>query len=539
MGTGKTIVLVDGEAPPRFIPSTRFTLALMVFFAFMIQYSQRVNLPIAIVCMVNRTKPMENPLIFNRSTITTTTINTHLDINNDYDPMTIQSTTIKTIIHTIQKTGFLREKQFNWVELQQQILLGGYWAGYIFTQVPGGWLAINIGAKWVYAGSLSISSLATLALTSLYLMPSTHFTLLFILRFIIGLAHGVLFPATIALWSVWAVPQERSTLASIGFCGTHLGTSLTMLLGGILCRYLYAGWMYIFTFSGLLGFVWLFLWILLAADSPTTHPSISNHERDYICNFTGSTGKKRSMSLASMPWKNILQSKPLIALFISHIANLFGLFFFLTNLGKILTELLRVPTQFTGYILAFGFFLTLLSSLSSGIIADNLVRANVMTLTNARRLFNSLTSFLPVLCMVSLYFCDQSQQLLGIATVLVFLASSGLGYGSGYCVNFADIVPAYSGVIFGLANTFASLAGLTGNLVAGMIVKKPILEQWRKLYVMFGIVYFIGGLVFLLFGTAVPRKWAKFQSANANTQEKKLNDEEVMPMNEKLQEVKA
>lgn len=278
-------------------------------------------------------------------------------------------------------------------------------------------------------------------------MPNTHFIFLFILRFIIGLAHGVLFPATIALWSVWAVPQERSTLASIGFCGTHLGTSMTMLLGGILCRYLNAGWMYIFTLSGLLGFVWLMLWILLTADSPTTHPSISNHERDYICNLTGNTGKKRSMSLASMPWNNILRSKPLIALFISHIANLFGLFFFLTNLGKILTELMRVPTQFTGYILAFGFFLTLLSSLSSGssaptlpslllvkkhvllflgIIADNLVRANIMTLTNARRLFNSLTSFMPVLCMVSLYFCDQSHQLLGIATVLVFLASSGM-----------------------------------------------------------------------------------------------------------------
>ena len=374
MGTGKTIVvLVDGEAPPRFIPSTRFTLALMVFFAFIVQYSQRVNLPIGIVCMVNRTKPTDHHPLFSNGTM-----------NNNDDPMIIPSTTIRSLLQTIQKSGFLLEKQFHWVEWQQQILLGGYWAGYIFTQVPGkvlfffsfssisfdldlgGWLATNIGAKRVYAGSLTISSFATLALTSMYLMPSTHFTLLFILRFIIGLAHGVLFPATIALWSVWAVPQERSTLASIGFCGTHLGTSVTMLLGGILCRYLHAGWMYIFTISGLLGFVWLALWMWLTADSPTTHPSISNHERDYICDLTGNTGKKRTMSLASMPWKNILRSKPLIALFITHIANLFGLFFFLTNLGKILTELLRVPTQFTGYILAFGFFLTLLSSLSSG-----------------------------------------------------------------------------------------------------------------------------------------------------------------------------
>ncbi len=111
----------------------------------------------------------------------------------------------------------------------------------------------------------------------------------------------------------------------------------------------------------------------------------------------------------------------------------------------------------------------------------------------------------------------------------------GLGYGSGYCVNFADIVPAYSGIIFGLANTFASLAGVIGNIVAGIIVNKPVLEQWRKLFVMFGIVYFIGGLVFLLFGSAVPRKWAKFQVVN-NDEEKKLNDDEIVPMNEQSQE---
>ena len=115
---------------------------------------------------------------------------------------------------------------------------------------------------------------------------------------------------------------------------------------------------------------------------------------------------------------------------------------------------------------------------------------------------------------------------------LVLICLLGLGYGSGYCVNFADIVPAYSGIIFGLANTFASLAGLIGNIVAGIVVNKPILEQWRKLFVMFGIVYFIGGIVFLLFGTAVPRKWAKFQINNNTKEEKKLNDEETVPMNE-------
>jgi MFS family permease len=108
----------------------------------------------------------------------------------------------------------------------------------------------------------------------------------------------------------------------------------------------------------------------------------------------------------------------------------------------------------------------------------------------------------------------------------------GLGYGSGYCVNFADVVPAYSGIVFGFANTFASLAGLTGNIVAGMIVTKPVLEQWRKLFVMFGIVYFVGGLIFLCFGSAVPRKWAQFKSVPDAQVEAKLTEEEAMLMQE-------
>lgn len=290
---------------------------------------------------------------------------------------------------------------------------------------PGGWLATTIGAKWVYATSLGTSSIATLAMTVMYLLPSTHFPTMFVLRLLTGLAHGVLFPATVALWSVWAVPEERSTLASIGFCGTHLGTSLTMLLGGLLCRYMNAGWMYIFIISSALGFTWFVLWVLLTADSPVKHKSISDQEKNYILTKTGSTGKKRSVSLGSIPWGKMARSKPLIALMITHNTNLFGLFFFLTNLGKILNELMRMPPQYTGYILALGFFLTLLSSLSSGIITDRLVKSKVLSLTSARKIFNSLTSFIPVLCMILLCFCDQNHKLIGVLTVLLFLAGSG------------------------------------------------------------------------------------------------------------------
>ena len=60
-----------------------------------------------------------------------------------------------------------------------------------------------------------------------------------------------------------------------------------------------------------------------------------------------------------------------------------------------------------------------------GIIADRLVRAKKLSLTNVRKLFNSLASFIPCVCMVVLCFCDQSRQVLGVIMVVIFLFGSG------------------------------------------------------------------------------------------------------------------
>lgn len=133
MTTTKSIVLVDGEAPPRLVPSKRFTLALLVFFAFYMQYAQRVNLPIGIVCMANRTKLHEQRI----SLATTSTTENNVAVHIADDRIYLKSTTIAPIMNKIEKFGFLQEKQFNWIQLQEQILLGSYWAGYIFTQIPG------------------------------------------------------------------------------------------------------------------------------------------------------------------------------------------------------------------------------------------------------------------------------------------------------------------------------------------------------------------------------------------------------------------
>ncbi len=92
-------------------------------------------------------------------------------------------------------------------------------------------------------------------------------------------------------------------------------------------------------------------------------------------------------------------------------------------------------------------------------------------------------------------------------------------HGAGYVVNFADLAPAYSSIIFAATTTVATIGAVGSNFIAGLIIKRPILEDWRKLFILFAFVYTIGGIVFVIFGSGVPRKWAVFNAKNLKANE--------------------
>lgn len=107
--------------PPRLIPSTRFILALLVSFALFVQYAQRVNLAMAIVCMVNRT-----------------------GVHSLATNISAANMTMK------HGPSFLSEKQFRWTEFQQQIVLGAHWIGYILSLGPGLPMTVRLTLKLIH-----------------------------------------------------------------------------------------------------------------------------------------------------------------------------------------------------------------------------------------------------------------------------------------------------------------------------------------------------------------------------------------------------
>lgn len=125
-------------APPyRLFCSHRLILVCMIFLCLLNLYLQRVGMSVAIVCMVN-----------------------HTAIRQSNDSISNSS----SICHglSFNKTSPSKDGPFKFDKLEQGHILGGFFYGYLISQIPGGLLAEKFGGKKIFLIFSSISTLATL-----------------------------------------------------------------------------------------------------------------------------------------------------------------------------------------------------------------------------------------------------------------------------------------------------------------------------------------------------------------------------------------
>ena len=163
---------------PSFVFSIRFLLAILAFVAYAAQYAQKINMSVAIVCMIKHNDTAhQNDFIGNSSSI-----------------QVISDSTCET---GISKKGKQFNGEFEWNKQLQGFILSTYFVGYLITEIPGGWLSLKFGSKIVLAVALLIASLMTILLP---FAARINVVLLIVCRFIIGLAHGVVWPAFSGFW---------------------------------------------------------------------------------------------------------------------------------------------------------------------------------------------------------------------------------------------------------------------------------------------------------------------------------------------------
>ncbi|KAM9018777.1 sialin isoform 4-T4 [Ara ararauna] len=311
---------------------------------------------------------------------------------------------------------------------------------------------------------------------------------------------GVTFPAMHSMWSSWAPPLERSKLLSISYAGAQLGTVVSLPLSGLICYYM--NWIYVFYIFGALGVLWWFFWMWLVSDTPETHRSISHAEREYIL----SSLKDQLSTQKSVPWRPILESLPLWAIVVAHFSYNWTFYTLLTLLPTYMKEILRFDAQENGFLSALPYFGCWLCIILSGQIADYLRQNQNLSTVCVRKCFTLIGMIGPAVFLVAAGFigCNYA---LAVAFVTISTTLGGFCT-SGYSINHLDIAPSYAGILLGITNTFATIPGMVGPVIAKNLTHNNTVGEWQTVFYIAASINLFGAIFFALFASGEVQDWA-------------------------------
>lgn len=152
---------------------------------------------------------------------------------------------------------------------------GVAFVGYLLLQVPAVIAAQRWGPRRVVFWCMVIWGLAAMG-TGLV----QNLTQLVIMRFILGLAEGPLIPLVILLLSRYFVAAERARSAALFLLVLPLSQVLGAPLTGLLLEVF--NWRTVFIVEGAPPLVWAFVWLFIAADTPTRARWLRPSERTAI-----------------------------------------------------------------------------------------------------------------------------------------------------------------------------------------------------------------------------------------------------------------
>lgn len=120
--------------------------------------------------------------------------------------------------------------RYDWSQEQQGYILSSFFVGYVIAHIPAGALAERFGGKKTL--SLAILSISICNIATPLSLAYGGIAALILLRILMGLTSGVMFPALTVLLAAWIPVNERTKFASLALGGSQVQVHflLTLLL---------------------------------------------------------------------------------------------------------------------------------------------------------------------------------------------------------------------------------------------------------------------------------------------------------------------
>ncbi len=352
---------------------------------------------------------------------------------------------------------------------------GIFFWGYLLLQIPGGYLA----ERWSAKRLISVM-LAAWGLCAIGCGLAKNWQEMIAMRFLLGVAEGSVYPATLVLISNWFPRDERAR--ANGFWNLCLPVAVVVsspLSGWILDEW---NWRVMLVGSGLVPFVWLVLWVLYVEDSPGKAKWISPDERDYLERTLADERIRIRVSAGSESYiRTLLQTQVLVmvGIYFCFIFGSIGMLFWLPSVlakGAKDSNLLISVLYVVPFVI--GAIAMVVNSLHSDKVRERRIHVAIPLVGGGVFLLAAVAA---------------SSFSSAFAYLFICLAGVGLfgPLGPFWAIPSETLPKAVAGSAMGLINAVGSLGGYFGPLAVGYLDKQT--GDFRLAFSMLALALLFGG----------------------------------------------
>ncbi len=330
---------------------------------------------------------------------------------------------------------------------------GIFFVGYMILQIPGGNYAEKKSAKKFI--SISLIAWAVLSVASGFVTSTWQ---LLVLRFLLGVGEGGVWPAVLVIISHWFPNKERGRANGFFMMNFAIASIITGPISGWIISF--SSWRWVFVIEGCLALILILIWYPLISDRPENAKWISEEEKDWIINsLKEEQSRIKSSNNTSNNGNSIYSNLELWKLTSSYFCYQVGIYGFFLWLPTLIKQLTNSGISKIGILSAFPYIGTLFGIWIFSVLSDK---------TMNRKLFTAL----PMLGLaISLFLSVQFKSNMWVSYTFLILCGFFL---QGYNSSFWSMPPLIfsadeAGGARGFINALGNLGGFVGPYFVGWL----------------------------------------------------------------------
>ncbi|SFL78836.1 MFS transporter [Pelosinus propionicus] len=333
---------------------------------------------------------------------------------------------------------------------------GLFFIGYMFLQIPGGYIAENKSAKKFI--TYTILGWGTLTVINGFVTKEWE---LLVIRFLLGFVEGGVYPAILVILGNWFPANEIGRANAMFMTSTSLAAIITNPISGWIVENYH--WQWLFIVEGILSLLLICIWLPLIEDTPEKAKWLSNEEREYL---VSTLKKEKESALEEMKrnhikvsYKELLCNKNMWLLILIFNCGMIGAYGFNLWLPTILKSLTKTGMTQVGFLSTLPYITSIVGLYVIGYFSDK---------TQNRRFFTAFPlAFFGIGLWLSAIFSDNTWLSFGIM-VITGLAIKSMP--SSFWTMVPMLFPPGSiGAIRGFINALGNIGSFIGPYMVGSV----------------------------------------------------------------------